>query len=108
MVVRRSSERRASPRNQKLLRVYVSDPADALDEFCTGWITDRSKGGICLSFRRSPAELGNILKVQLASSSADMPWVEVCVKSRREKANRVELGCEFVQKQRWEQILLLD
>ncbi|MBY0528495.1 MAG: PilZ domain-containing protein [Gemmataceae bacterium] len=100
-------ERRAAPRDHKLVRVFVSDPADALDEVYTGWITDRSKGGICLSFPRLDADAGNVLMVQPVSTTEGLPWVEVRIKHRRCKANRVEFGCEFVHLHGWERTLLL-
>jgi len=106
-VVQRT-ERRAWARLHKLVRVFVSDPADALEELYTGWITDRSPGGICLSFPHLDVEEGNILKVQPASTTEGLPWVEVMVKHRRRKANRVELGCAFTQRQGWERTLLVE
>jgi hypothetical protein len=102
------TERRSSPRRNKLVRVFVFDPADALDEVYTGWMVDRSNGGVCLSFPRCDIAAGNILMVQPAGGKGELPWVKVKVKHRREKASRVELGCEFVQKRGWERILLLD
>jgi len=106
-VVKRS-ERRAWVRSHKLVRVFVSDPADALEELYAGWITDRSAGGICLSFPHLAVEEGNVLKVQAASATEGLPWIEVMVKHRRRKANRVELGCAFVKRQGWEGTLLVE
>jgi hypothetical protein len=100
-------ERRASARQQKVLRVLVVDPADALEEPYRGWVVDRSQGGICLSFPRSDIEAGSVLKVQPLSTMAGLPWVEVRVKHRRQKRSRVEFGCEFVQGQQWRQLLLV-
>jgi hypothetical protein len=100
------SERRAWVRRHKLVRVFVSDPADALEELYTGWITDRSPGGICLSFPHLEVEEGNVLKVQPAFAGERLPWVEVMVKHQRRKANRVELGCAFIQREGWEWTLL--
>jgi hypothetical protein len=102
------TERRSSPRRNKLVRVFVFDPADALDEVYTGWMVDRSNGGVCLSFPRCDIAAGNVLMLQPAGGKGELPWVTVKVKHRREKASRVELGCEFVQKHGWERILLLD
>jgi hypothetical protein len=106
--MKRKKERRADPRLRKLMRVYVADPADALDEVFTGWVVDRSAGGVCLSFPRSEVEEGNILMVQPISPMANLPWIEVQVKHRRQKASRVELGCAFVHRAGWERILLVD
>jgi hypothetical protein len=106
--VKTKSDRRASPRRHKLVRVFVFDPADALDEIYTAWMVDRSAGGVRLSFPRCEIVPGNILKVQPAGGNGNLPWVKVVVKHRRVKASRVELGCEFVQKRGWERILLLD
>jgi hypothetical protein len=105
--MQRYSERRAWVRKHKLLRVHVADPADALGELYAGWITDRSAGGVCLSVSRLEVEEGTLLQVQPASAGTDLPWVEVRVKHCRRKPNRVELGCEFVQRHGWERTLLL-
>ncbi len=102
------TERRAWVRRHKLVRVYVSDPADALEELYAGWITDNSQGGICLSFPHLAVEEGNVLKVQAASTVEGLPWIEVMVKHRRRKANRVELGCAFIDRQGWERTLLVE
>ena len=104
----KSTDRRAHARSRKLVRVLVADPADALDHLYAGWIVDRSRGGVCLSFPSANVEEGNILMVQPASASGELPWVRVQVVNRRQKASRVELGCQFVQRAGWEHILLLD
>lgn len=91
----RSQERRSWPRTQQQLRVFVHDPEDALDEPYAAWIVDQSAGGVCLSFERSVADMGNVLLVQPASHAT--PGVEVRVKYLRKRGSRVELGCEFTQ-----------
>jgi hypothetical protein len=102
------SERRAHPRQRKVVRVLIADPADALEEPFPGWIVDRSPGGVCVSSNRSDVEEGNILKVQPISGCEGGPWVEIVVKNRRWKRSRVELGCVFRQLREWEQALLVN
>lgn len=92
----RSQERRSWPRTQQNLRVFVHDPEDALDEPYPAWIVDQSPGGVCLSFERSVADMGNVLLLHAASYAA-APGVEVRVKYLRKRGSRVELGCEFTQ-----------
>jgi hypothetical protein len=101
------TERRAHPRSHKLVRVLVADPADALDHMYAGWMVDRSPGGVCLSLPRADIDEGNILMVQPATGSGELPWVKVQVMNRRQKASRIELGCQFVPHAGWERILLL-
>ena len=100
-------ERRAWPRQQKVVQVLVVDTDDALGKPYPACIVDHSQGGICLSFPGLDIEAGNVLKVQPLSATASSPWVEVRVKHRRLKKSRVEFGCEFVQEQQWKQLLLV-
>jgi hypothetical protein len=100
-------ERRVWPRSRKALRVLILDPAEVLQEPYHGWIVDRSQGGVCLCYNNSEAEEGDVLLVQPASTDAALPWVRVKVKHQRRKASRTELGCEFVQRNSWHQILLV-
>ena len=100
-------ERRAWPRLRKALQVLILDPVEALPEPHKGWVVDRSQGGVCLCFNRCEVAEGDELLVQPASTSTGMPWIKVKVKNRRQKRSRMELGCEFVQRNRWEQLLLV-
>jgi len=87
--------------------VLILDPADALGQRYRGWIVDRSSGGICLCYNGCQAEEGDMLLVQPTSATTGLPWVEVRVKHQRRKQSRVELGCEFIQRNQWEQLVLV-
>jgi hypothetical protein len=78
-----------------LVRVQILDPAEIVQHPHPGWIIDRSRSGLCLTFHRHDVEVGDLLLVKPASRSG-LSWVKVKVRNRRRKANRLELGCEFV------------
>lgn len=88
-----STERRAWPRRKDTVRVAVTDVEDALEQPFTGWVVDRSAGGLCISFDPQPLSVGKLLTVQPYRSAAP---VEVRVKNARRKAGQVQVGCEFV------------
>jgi PilZ domain-containing protein len=93
----RLRERRASTRVSSKQRVFVYDPADALEEVYAGWIVDRSQGGVCLCLSRSDIEEGSILVVR-PTSQPPLPGIEVCVRNRRHRQGNVYLGCEFMRR----------
>ena len=101
-------ERRTSPRIRKRLKVLITDPADALEEPRTGWLVDCSQEGVCLASHRTDIAEGDLLLLQPAAGNALLPWITVQVKNRRPKASRVELGCQFVQRQEWAKMLMLE
>jgi hypothetical protein len=103
----RTQDRRFFPRVRKPFPVLVLDPADALEEPYRGWVVDRSRGGVCLALNRTGLEIGNVLMVQPRSAAAALPWISLKVKNRRVGKKRVDLGCEFVQRDRWERLLFL-
>jgi hypothetical protein len=90
------SERRASPRIAKPIRVLVYDPEDALQQPYVGWVVDRSQGGVRLTFRRAGLKKGDIFLIRPASSTANQ-WVGVKVKNGRWTDNSLEVGCRFVR-----------
>jgi PilZ domain len=93
----RVRERRASARVSSKQRVFVFDPADALEEVYAGWIVDRSQGGVCLSLARSGIEEGSVLLVRPTAVPAPL-GIEVRVRNCRHKHGNIYLGCEFVQR----------
>lgn len=99
--------RRLWPRERNVVPVLVLDPADAIEEPYRGWVVDRSHGGVLLCLSRSTAEIGNVLMVQPRSATGALPWISLKVMNRRLKKGRVDLGCEFVQRDRWERLLFL-
>lgn len=89
-------ERRAWPRLRQKIRVWVSDPADVVEEPYAGWIVDHSDGGLCLTLDRQDIEVGSILLIQSVSTPSRSATSQVRVNNRRRKENQVEFGCEFV------------
>lgn len=96
-------DRRASPRRRKMVRVLVLDVMYP-DDPITGWIVDRSLGGMCMSVDR-PMEPGAVLRVRRNNAPGTVPWVEVRVQSVREKDETWDLGCEYLRSPSWSALL---
>src|SRR5262249_28889459 len=99
--------RRAWPRERNPVPVLILDPTDAIEEPYRGWVVDKSRGGVLLCRPRSTPAIGNVLRVQPRSAGGELPWISLKVMNRRVKKDRVELGCEFLQRDRWERVLFL-
>jgi len=70
-----------------------------------GWILDRSMGGLCLAVNEAMAE-GSLLTVRTANAPPTTPWVEIQVKSCRQRKDDWELGCQFLKTPPWAVMLL--
>lgn len=92
-------DRRSSPRKRKLLKVVIRD--ESTGESFSGWVLDRSLGGMCLSIQR-PAETGALLAIRRPSAPESTPWVEMRVRNVRERESTWELGCEYMRTPPWE------
>lgn len=88
-------DRRSWPRRKRAIQVVLQDAGGEGDPF-PAWVMDRSIGGLGLSVDQ-PIEPGTMLRVRRPTSSADIPWVEVQVKSVRIKETTWEIGCQFVR-----------
>ena len=60
----------------------------------SGWVINRSIGGLCVSVVQPIAE-GAVLKVRPAKDMMDDVWCEVLVKYCRATDTGWEMGCEF-------------
>ncbi|MCS6852929.1 MAG: PilZ domain-containing protein [Gemmataceae bacterium] len=88
-------ERRASLRRSgNAVAVLISD-AEATAKPYSGWVVDRSMGGLCLSVQESVAP-GTILSVRAANAPSTVPWVQVEVRNCRQAGLDWEIGCRFV------------
>jgi hypothetical protein len=92
-------DRRFSPRKKKLLKIVIRDESN--DEMFTGWVLDRSLGGMCLSVQR-PLEAGGLLAIRRPNAPESIPWVEMRVRNVREQESTWELGCEYTRTPPWE------
>jgi|SRR5579884_2035009 len=88
-----SADRRETPRRRKQLKVHVSD-AEAEAKPSTGWVSDRSIGGLSLLFGEEQ-QIGKVLSVR--PTVGNVPWVQVEVLSCRQVENDWLLGCRFVR-----------
>jgi hypothetical protein len=62
----------------------------------TGWVRDRSPGGLGLATER-PLDVGTWLRVRPTIVPDDVAWVDVLVKDVRPQGPRWVLGCQFVE-----------
>jgi hypothetical protein len=77
------------------VKVQLAD-ANGKAEQGSGWVIDRSAGGLCLTIDR-PFNAGELLSVRPAHAPGGTPWVQVEVKSCRQRLGVWEVGCRFVQ-----------
>lgn len=98
-----SSDRRSYPRRKRLLRVQVIDVLKNSEAF-SGWVVDRSVGGMCISVDHE-IEPGTPLKVRPTNVPASAPWVELRVQSIRPQDGTWDLGCAFLRTPTWEVLL---
>lgn len=96
-------DRRIHPRRKKLLRVQLVNPFSNAEPF-SGWVVDRSLGGMCLSVDHE-VEPGTHLRARPTNVPPSFPWVELRVQSVRPKDKVWELGCEFERTPTWEVLL---
>jgi hypothetical protein len=88
-------DRRSWPRRKRALQVVLQDTGGEEDPF-PAWVMDRSLGGLGLSVDQ-PLEEGTMLRVRRLNAPADVPWVEIQVKSVRIKESTWEIGCQFTR-----------
>jgi len=100
-----TSERRTSLRRKGTqVEVGLRD-VDGRSELGTGWVIDRSMGGICLAVN-DEFDAGHTLHVRPLKGSQTVPWTTVEVRSCRRKDGRWELGCQFVRQPTWNVMML--
>lgn len=100
-----TSERRTSLRRKgTLVEVQLRDAA-ARTDLGTGWVTDRSMGGLCVTVEEE-VEPGAIFSIRAVTAPMAVPWVQLEVKSCRLKDGKWELGCQFVRQPTWNVLML--
>lgn len=68
-------------------------------------VTDRSKGGLCLSVP-DPVAVGTTLHIRACQAPDDCPWIQVRVRHCAANEKRWHLGCQFVEELPWNVLLL--
>lgn len=71
----------------------------------TGWVADRSTGGLCLSVPER-VEPRTVLSVRTSNAPESVPWTQVEVRNCRQVEGGWELGCQFVRTPPWSVLLL--
>jgi hypothetical protein len=96
-------ERRASLRRKgNPVSVQVSD-VEAMAEPFSGWIVDRSLGGVCV-LTDFEFPVGTRLTVRPASAPETFPWIHTAVRSCRQERSSWKLGLQFAQPVTWEEL----
>lgn len=98
-----ADDRRSTPRRRKLRQVLITDASQSIPPI-TGWVIDRSWGGLRLSLDEA-VEPGTHLRVRNSTADENVPWVEVTVQSIRPFESTWELGCEYVRNYPWEVLM---
>jgi hypothetical protein len=98
------AERREAPRTRRQVKVQVAD-AEGKNPPVGAWVADCSLGGLCLTVHEE-AQIGDIFRVRPASAGAEVPWVQVQVKSKRPVEKTWELRCQFVRTPSYSVVLM--
>lgn len=94
-----TQDRRSAPRrkgNAVAVQILVGNDPEPV----SGWVLDRSIGGLCLLAER-PLPETSAIKVRPAKASTQIPWAEATVKSCRREGTLFELGCQFHRTPNW-------
>jgi hypothetical protein len=95
-------ERRIAPRRGGgQVDVELADPDEVLPPM-SGWVVDRSVGGLRLSVE-CPITEGKQLRVQARGPAAR--WVSIEVRSCHPRGDHWELGCQFLKTPSWDVLL---
>ena len=101
----RNKERRAALRRAgNAIPIYIADEK-AEAEPITGWVLDRSTGGLCMSVEVE-IEPNTVLSVRTRNAPESIPWWQIEVKSCRKSGKEYELGCMWVRTPPWSVLLL--
>lgn len=99
------ADRRGSVRREgKPVRIVLSSPVFR-NKVETGWVLDRSRGGLRLAMATAVAP-GSAVQVRAENAPDTIPWVTIFVRSCRNNGDYFELGCEFEQVPPWNVLLL--
>lgn len=90
--------RRGSP-----TAILITDAAATTAPF-GGWVVERSRTGLGMLVDRLIG-VGTRLNVKPSDAAANFPWILVDVKSCRPDKDSARLGCHFVSKVPWAQLL---
>lgn len=94
----RFSERRAYPRQRRLIRVLVIPQDHVVDEPYGAWLLDSAPGGLRLALNCPTIAEGAVLKVRSQTARPGGTWTTVQVMSCRHHHNQIELGCQIVRR----------
>src|SRR5262249_9173363 len=72
---------------------------------CGGYVLDRSTAGLRLATPRQ-FPVGALLTVRADSAPAEVPWVQVQVRSCTPVGDHYQVGCSFLEQPPWNVLLL--
>lgn len=100
----RADRRNSIRREGAPVRVYVTSPV-LRGQAQTGWVMDRSTGGLRLALRTALPP-GSFIQVRTENAPDTVPWVTLVVRSCKDLGEHFELGCAFEQTPPWNVLLL--
>jgi len=98
-----TEQRKTLRRGGNPVQIYFAPP-ESKDRALTGWVVDRSMGGLCLTLPEEQAA-DTILAVTPVNAPMS-PWVDIVVRSCRPSKEGFEVGCQFVKPPPWAVLLL--
>lgn len=100
-----SSERRSTIRREgRPVPVLLSD-LRAQAPPLAGFVVDRSTGGLRIAATEH-YPIGAILTIRSTSAPAELPWVQVQVRSCDRVGDHYQMGCSFLEQPPWNVLLL--
>ncbi|CAN5481210.1 hypothetical protein BH11PLA2_BH11PLA2_48090 [soil metagenome] len=99
-----ANRRSASRREGQPVQVLMSSPTFR-GQFETGWVLDRSTGGVRLAVA-DPIAVGSTIQIRTENAPDTIPWVTIIVRSCKPDEKHHELGCSFEATPPWNVLLL--
>ena len=99
-----TNRRRALRRNGKSVEVLINQPGETPAPAAAGWVVDRSSGGLRLFLAQAVPE-STVLKVSVGGTSPATSPVDLEVTNCVKEGDGFLVGCQFVGKPTWPDIL---
>lgn len=86
--------------------VYISNADASLPPY-SGWVLNRSVGGLCLSVETGLGmPVGTVISVRATNAPDTIPWIQAEVRNCRQDGTEAVLGCQFLKTPSWGILLL--
>jgi hypothetical protein len=99
-------KRAALRRSGNPVPIYITN-TDATMVPYSGWVINRSVGGLCVTVEaRLAMPVGTVLSVRATNAPDTIPWVQVEIRNSRNEGKDAILGCQFLKTPSWGVLLL--